>query len=178
MKRKLSTMEEKGVLLDDLVRTLQETDEICAVQMINLVRSHATLEEIRAFLDDIATRDRVKRTPEVLNALARVQSIDEMPRETSGPRLDDKQLSDMVLFQVPAKPWTTVTSDSDFVSHLISLWFTWSHPYLNWIDRDLFIRDMMSGNLDATFCSPFLVNVILADACVSKYRHVSGISVD
>jgi hypothetical protein len=160
-------MEEKGALLDDLICALRETDETCAVQMINLVRSHASLEDIRAFLDDIVVRGRIQRTPEVLNALAEVQKLDEMPREISRPRLNNKTLSEMVLFRVPAKPWTTVTSDSDFVSHLISLWFTWSHPYLNWIDRDLFIRDMVSGNPDATFCSPFLVNVILADACVS-----------
>jgi len=169
MKRKLSTMEQKGQLLDDLIRAVQETDESCAVQMINLVRSHASLEEIRAFLDDIVVRDRIERTPDVINALAEVQKLDEIPRETSRPRLHDKTLSEMVLFRVPAIPWTTVTSDADFVSHLLSLWFTWSHPYLNWIDRDLFIRDMQSGNPGATFCSPFLVNVILADACVSGH---------
>lgn len=75
--------------------------------------------------------------------------------------------SDIPTWKVPAKPWTKITDDDDFVSHLISLWFTWYHPYFNWIDRDMFIRDMQLGNPQtAKYCSQFLVNIILADACV------------
>lgn len=158
--------------MDDMIGLLRETDVTCAVQMLNLVRSHASMEEIRAFLDDIMKRARIEKTPEILKTLMEVQKLDQMPRETSRRRLNDQTLEEMVLFRVPAEPWTTVTSDSTFVSHLISLWFTWSHPYLNWIDRDLFIRDMQSGNPDAKFCSPFLVNVILADACVSGHYRI------
>lgn len=56
------------------------------------------------------------------------------------------------------------------VSHLISLWFSWSRPFYNWIDRELFLGDMRSGNLKSKFCSPFLVQCILAEACVSYSR--------
>lgn len=35
-----------------------------------------------------------------------------------------------------------------------------------WIDRDLFIADMQGGDLNSRFCSPFLVNALLAVACV------------
>jgi hypothetical protein len=81
--------------------------------------------------------------------------------------MDIKSLSDIPLYEVPAHPWTEVTSDASFVSHLISLYFTWQHPGLNWIDRDLFLRDMRSKKLGSKFCSPLLVNSILAVACVS-----------
>lgn len=90
--------------------------------------------------------------------------------------LDAKRLSDIPRFQVPARPWTTVVSDNDFVSHLISLWFTWSHPFRNWIDKELFVRDMQAGSLSARFCSPFLVNIILADACVRFSIYLLGSS--
>lgn len=64
------------------------------------------------------------------------------------------------------------------VSRLVSLWFTWFHPFLNWLDRDLFLRDMKSGDLKAQFCSPILVNAMLAVACVSAvFFPPKGISV-
>lgn len=174
LKRKLSGLEQKGQLLDDLIRTLQTTDEECAAQVLTLVRAHASLEQIRAYLDDVGRScDDFESTPELKSAIEDFQNLDEIPRSASRPRLDDQKQSEMVIFEVPSTPWTKVTNDDQFVSRLISLWFTWAHPYLNWIDRDLFIRDMLSGDTDAKFCSPFLVNVILADACVSGNRPVN-----
>lgn len=67
---------------------------------------------------------------------------------------------------VPAKPWTTITDDDDFVSHLISLWFTWAHPWWHWIDEQAFLEAMRSGDLNNPNCTPYLVNMILADSCV------------
>jgi hypothetical protein len=80
--------------------------------------------------------------------------------------LDARRLSDDPLWEVPANPWTDVTDDDAFVSHLVSLWFTWYHPSFSYLDRDLFIKDMQSGDVEnSLYCSPFLVNAILADAC-------------
>lgn len=77
-------------------------------------------------------------------------------------------LCDAPHLKVRATPWTTVTTDDDLISHLVSLWFTWHPPYVSWIIQDLFIRDMLSGNTATSpFCSKFLVNVICAQACVS-----------
>lgn len=166
MKRKLSSLEQKGQLLDDLMHTLRDTDENCAAQLLTLVRAHASLEQIRAYLDDLTGSLGIEST-KVKSAIEDFQNFDEMQRAASRPRLDGDRESKMLIFKVSSTPWTRVTSDDHFVSHLISLWFTWAHPYLNWIDRDLFIRDMQSGDTNAKFCSPFLVNVILADACVS-----------
>jgi hypothetical protein len=78
------------------------------------------------------------------------------------------RLTDIPLFELSAKPWTDVTTDNGFVSHLVSLWLTWDHVVRNWIDKDLFIAAMMSGDVNSPFCSPFLVNVILSQACVSS----------
>lgn len=118
-------------------------------------------------MDDLMERPRLEKTPELIEACHSVQQWHESQRRAVRTRPEPKQLSDMAPFRVPAHPWTSITEDDDFVSHLISLWFTWAHPFLNWIDRDLFIREMQSGNIDSEFCSPFLVNIILADACVS-----------
>ncbi|KAJ5938124.1 hypothetical protein N7454_004466 [Penicillium verhagenii] len=165
LKRKLDSYQEKASLLDRLVATLQETSKTRAAQILNLIRSNASLEEVQLFLDDFIERSKVEKTPELVEICSGVRDLNESQKRAALARLHPKRLSDIVLFQVPAAPWTSVTKDNEFVSHLISMWFSWTHPFLNWIDRDLFIRDMQSGNLDSEFCSPFLVNIILADAC-------------
>lgn len=76
-------------------------------------------------------------------------------------------------FKVPAKPWTSVTEDDDLVSHLVSLYFTWDYPFWTFLDRDVFLRHMARGDLESEFCSPFLVNAVLANACVSCPAPVS-----
>lgn len=81
------------------------------------------------------------------------------------------------MFKVPAKPWTAVTDDDWLVSHLVSLWFTWRHWCYPFIDRDIFIAAMQSGEENGGVCTATLVNMILADACVSgKPNHVHVIT--
>lgn len=75
-------------------------------------------------------------------------------------------MCNMACFKVPAKPWTTVTDDDDLVSHLVSLYFTWDYPFYAFVDRDILLKHMTKGNVNSDFCSPFLVNAILANACV------------
>jgi hypothetical protein len=70
------------------------------------------------------------------------------------------------IYQVPASPWTTVTDDSEVVSHLISLWMTWYQPFFYFFEPNLFLRDMRAGN--GKHCSPLLVNALLAITCVSR----------
>lgn len=111
--------------------------------------------------------------PELLEVSHEFQRLQDADSRSVRRILDAKRLSDQPLFQVPAKPWTSVVSDNDFVSHLISLWLTWFHPFSNWVDRDRFVYDMQTGLLGAKYCSPFLVNAILAYACVCRPSSVS-----
>ena len=68
---------------------------------------------------------------------------------------------------MPAKPWTDVTADSDLVSHLVSLYFTWDYPFNAFLDEGVFLKHMAGADLGSQFCSPFLVNALLSNACVS-----------
>ncbi|KAK5100450.1 hypothetical protein LTS08_005199 [Lithohypha guttulata] len=83
-------------------------------------------------------------------------------------RIRTGRIEDMVNppVSIPAKPWTTVTDDDDFVSHLISLWFTWAHPWWHWVDEHVLLEAMRNGDVNDPICSPFLVNMILADSCL------------
>lgn len=59
--------------------------------------------------------------------------------------------------------WSSVTSDGEFVRHLLHLYFSWSHPFHPVGSRDLFYQSFERGDCD--HCSPLLVNAILALAC-------------
>ena len=69
-------------------------------------------------------------------------------------------------FRVTARPWTGVTCDDEMVSHLVSLFIVWLNPPFRFVDPDEFLQDMRSCDLQATHCSPLLVNSILAYASV------------
>lgn len=144
--RKIQSLEHDRVLLTQLLDALRIDSNHNTSGILNLIRNNASLNEIRL------------RVTEILDF--------RNPRKY----MDVVRLSDIPLYRVSARPWTTATDDDDFVSHLISLYFTWHHQALNWVDRDLFMRDMRSGHVDSQFCSPPLVNSALAVACVCVNR--------
>ncbi|KAK3995166.1 hypothetical protein QBC44DRAFT_356571 [Cladorrhinum sp. PSN332] len=76
--------------------------------------------------------------------------------------------SSVLLFRVPAKPWTSLVSDVD-VSELVARFFSDDNPYLLRlaIDRDALLQDMRGANpRTAEHCSPLLVNAICAMGCL------------
>lgn len=143
-------------------------------QLLDLIRSNASLNEIAAAISENIRqlRDKGHSDPQVPagleEAVAHVNQMQRLSSESYSRRkfVTLQDLCDVPLFEVPAKPWTDVTDDSHFVSHLASLYFTWSHPSCQFIDQELFLAHMMAGDLNSRFCSPFLVNSLLAVACV------------
>ncbi|KAF7945076.1 hypothetical protein EAE96_009856 [Botrytis aclada] len=59
--------------------------------------------------------------------------------------------------------WTTVTDDDKVVNHLISLYFTWIHPFYPLFNEGHFVESMQRGSDE--FCSHSLFNAICAMAC-------------
>ncbi|KAL5343971.1 fungal-specific transcription factor domain-containing protein [Aspergillus crustosus] len=105
-------------------------------------------------------------------AIVEESSIDETVVDASDTSSDNdrssrikvENLSDNPLFRVPCKPWTEVTDDDHVVSNLISLYFTWDHPLLQVVDQEMFLRFMGAGDMNSDYCSPLLVNSVLAVA--------------
>jgi hypothetical protein len=58
--------------------------------------------------------------------------------------------------------WTSVTSDTRLVHHLLDLYFCWEYPTLASLSREHFLADFAAGR--PRFCSPLLVNALLAIA--------------
>ncbi|KAF1849858.1 C6 transcription factor-like protein [Cucurbitaria berberidis CBS 394.84] len=59
--------------------------------------------------------------------------------------------------------WTAVTNDLAFVDKLLTLYFTWSHPFYVLFSRECFYKDFRAGR--EKYCSPLLVNAVCAYAC-------------
>lgn len=67
--------------------------------------------------------------------------------------------------------WTEVTSDPELVVHLLHMYFTWHYTYFTTLSKSLFWRDFLQGNSSRNskrkteYCTPLLVNAILAIGC-------------
>lgn len=79
--------------------------------------------------------------------------------------------------ELPVSKWTSVSEDDNLLTHLLNLFWTWDNTINNAICRDIFIDDLKQGaeigedidTIRTECCSPFLVNAILAAACVGFY---------
>jgi hypothetical protein len=64
--------------------------------------------------------------------------------------------------------WTTVTTDAEFVKHLLDVYFTWQHTFFQNFPESLFRHDFEHGR--TKYCSRVLVNAICAAGCLLSGR--------
>ncbi|KAL3462404.1 hypothetical protein BJX64DRAFT_139764 [Aspergillus heterothallicus] len=156
LKRKIDHLEDKEEVFLRLMEIIRDGDNRRIVPLLNLIRSHASLPEIRFYIEHQLPRSDLSQASDLAGLFRDIQQYDLLEPSAKRRMLDTQRPASVPRFSVPAQPWTSVITDDDLVSRLITLWFTWIHPTCNWIDRDLFIRDMKSGSLSAPYCSPFL----------------------
>ncbi|EXJ78757.1 hypothetical protein A1O1_09159 [Capronia coronata CBS 617.96] len=60
--------------------------------------------------------------------------------------------------------WTTVTQDKELVLHFMNMYFCWHYAFFTTLSKELFYRDFLTGK-SSQYCSPLLVNVMLALGC-------------
>lgn len=71
----------------------------------------------------------------------------------------------------PIASWTTVTTDTELIIHLMNMYTTWHYAYFTTLSRSLFFRDFFLGKQPGTsqrknvYCTPLLVNAMLALGC-------------
>jgi Fungal specific transcription factor domain len=67
--------------------------------------------------------------------------------------------------------WTTVTKNEQFIRHLLTMYFTWHYPYFTTLSKKLFFKDFnrgrqaMANSRKVEYCTPLLVNAMLALGC-------------
>ncbi|KAL1855019.1 hypothetical protein Plec18170_004433 [Paecilomyces lecythidis] len=160
-------------MLNDLFKVIRSANHSSAQQLLEIIRSDATPEEIRAYIDETLAKlqsssSNDKATKETTSKLKDIRRMVNLQGPSPSFRrkvMDVHFLCDSPPFRVPAKPWTTVTDDDEIVSHLVSLYFTWDYPFYAFLDSEVFVKHMAAGDIDTEFCTPFLVNALLANAC-------------
>lgn len=65
--------------------------------------------------------------------------------------------------------WTSLTSDSDMVEHLMSLYFCWEYPIFASLSKRHLLEDFRARR--RRYCSRLLINAILALGCRFSDRH-------
>ena len=171
MKRTVDELNYHRNLLNDLFKLVRSADEPHSLHLLDLIRQEASPDVIRAYIDDTLTtmESSSVESNQTLNKLQDIRhqiSIEDASPAFRRKVMDIHYLCDDAPFKVPARPWTHITDDKDLVSHLISLYFTWDYPFNSFLDCDVFIRHMAAGDVESQFCTPFVVNAILANACV------------
>ncbi|KAL4818876.1 fungal-specific transcription factor domain-containing protein [Aspergillus spinulosporus] len=178
LRRKIAAQKAQGdlerykQLLWDLIKYLRTADDERIYRILEIIRSGGDDENVERNIALI-----------IQTASAEGSPIEDTTVDTNEIRRDSRisveKLCDSPLFRVPCKPWTKVTSDDHLVSGLISLYFTWDHPLMQVVDQEMFLRDMSAGNTSSEFCSPVLVNSILAVASTySPYPEVYAVPGD
>ncbi|KAK6352838.1 hypothetical protein TWF696_004839 [Orbilia brochopaga] len=160
-------------------------------QLLEVIRGDATIEEIAEYVQEQLGSNVGPGDPD-LSMSAAAQGHEESEREqaegesSTSSLIFHRKSSDAMyignLVQisvpfVPSQPWTSITQNDEFVSHLVQLFFTWEAPIYDIIEKDVFVADMRSGDVEnASYCSPLLVNIVLATASMHSDREESFVN--
>lgn len=147
-KRAFADLNSRSEILETLITSLKSNDARANEELLAIIRGGATTTEIAQYALDMSKRD------------------DKSSKRTRSNIMDIVSLTDQPLFRVPAQPWTDVTDDDNAVSHLLSIYLSWQQHCYPVFDYEILIREMNSKQLASRYCSKFLVNAILALACV------------
>ncbi|KAJ9639043.1 hypothetical protein H2204_003951 [Knufia peltigerae] len=60
--------------------------------------------------------------------------------------------------------WTKVTQNKDDILHFMNMYFCWHYAFFTTLAKELFYRDFLTGT-SSQYCSPLLVNIMLALGC-------------
>ena len=151
-KRRLDDLAIRAEAFDTLFSSIRSLEDTSLPELRDLARADRPIEEFLQGAQDVQKRNEIRSSSRtrLRRVVISIASLTEIPP-----------------IQVPASPWTNVTDDDSAVSHLVSVYFTWSHSAYASLDREIFVRHMVSKDLGSPFCSPFLVNAMLMSASVS-----------
>ena len=136
------------------------------------------------FLDEIppSLRDSAyfrSRVYEVIDASDRDLGTSEAhlaPQESSYWRpFSSAKLVDPLLEDAQPSHWTSVSSNDRLLRNILESYFVNQYPRQFFFFKSYFLEDMVSRR--AEFCSPLLVNALLAKSCVSECTFLSWMGV-
>lgn len=130
VKRKIEDLEDDQKLFMQLVETLRMGDPVANVKdMVKSVQASADFEEAKSILRVHMGEPMKTQTSDIIDDDQETVESSGWHHETHPATsrrrvnmLPVRRLVDTPVVSVPASPWTNVTDDDGFVSHLLSLW--------------------------------------------------------
>ena len=157
-----------GEIIGFVAKSLHENKEQDILALVDVSRFRNRVLNINALSQNmLPTTQRPDSneagTPRGTDAESKDPKATEQRQSDKTPAEDT---ADTPVFTTPSQPWTRVTRDDAFVSHLISVFLMNLNPYWRHVEEDLFLRDMRSPPGPKRYCSSLLVNAICALSCV------------
>jgi hypothetical protein len=155
------------MILGGILATIKSGQSEKTDYLLDLIRTDGALPDLASYIETSVNTD-----PDLAQLSQEIMHSNEehSPASPSFKRSSDDRIRPQSLLLPPiamsAHPWTTLAPDEVF-SHLMSLYFTWEQPCLQFIDKTAFLAEMKAGDTTNSCCSPLLVSAVLAQACVS-----------
>jgi hypothetical protein len=173
LKRDIRQLEEENEKRDIILDALRKASEADVDDIIQLVRSDESYDSIIETIKRMPIKppSKSETTPTLEGALADFAGKPSLKKSgdnrhygtTSNFALtgSDDELPMVAVDHIGT--WTKVTNDVDLIKHLLSLYFTWSHPLYLLFSEEVFFYAL--NNKKLKWCSPILVNACLALGC-------------
>ena len=175
LKRDIEALKGQNDALGVIVASIRSTSDMEVAEIVQQIRADEDLDSLAESLKRnimLPDRSSAKTAEGELSNLIGRPSFDSAGvvkhyGHTSGLGLvSDGGQSPIHLHS--SEPWTKVSQNASFIDHLVTLYFTWSHPFYTLFSKELFLEDMTKGR--NKYCSPLLVNALLAVACAYSDR--------
>lgn len=175
LKRDIEALKGQNDALSIIVASIRSSTDTEVAEIVQQIRADEDLDNIAESLKKnvmLPERSSAKSAEGELSNLIGRPSIDasgvvkHFGHTSSLGLVSDREASPMHL--QTSEVWTRVTRDTAFVEHLLSLYFCWVHPTYVLFSKELFLGDMGKGR--SKYCSPLMVNALLALACAYSDR--------
>ena len=176
LKRDIQTLRERNGALGIIVASIRSSSEAEVADIVQQIRADENLEAIAESLKrnmPLPGRSDSQTLEGDFSDLMGKPALDE-----AGETRHYGHSSNLALVphdeEIPlranfsSESWTRVTRDAEFVGHLMGLYFCWQHPFYVLFSKECFLHDMARGR--SKYCSPLLVNALLANACTYSDR--------
>ncbi|KAF2819660.1 hypothetical protein CC86DRAFT_388059 [Ophiobolus disseminans] len=195
IRRRYQQLKEKRTAHEDLYEMLQVMSERDAADVFRRIRGGAKAEAIVRHVQEGSLLLELSLSPEtrtryefpyvptippalmesvyfrshIFDAIRKIGSPPDSPTNIVARQsnyampLYAADMVDTALAEAKPSKWTRVSSNDLLLRKLLEGYFTYEYPWQFLFHKDYFIEDMLSG--DDRFCSPLLVNALLAKAC-------------
>lgn len=174
LKRDIKNLVEENEHRDIILEALRKAAEADVDEVVQLIRSEKSYEAIADAVENMNLNFPSASSSGRMTLEGELEEYASKPgMNKTGESLHYGHTSHLSLIGVEealysknfdeTASWTTVSSDVELIQHLYDLYFAWCHPFYPTFSEEAFFQGMRQRNVK--YCTPLLVNAILATGC-------------